>query len=583
MIIPRRFLFFSLFFILFNQPAIAKDQISHFQTVITINQDTSITTSETIYYQTDVPKHGLYRYLPLEYRRQNFKYQTVIDQIQVTDEASDPIPFTRSRDGHFLVLKIGDANVTFTGEKTYLINYRTTDALTHFADHDELYWDVTGEGWRIPVVTSQATINSSFAPIQNLVCYSGPVDTNDGLCQTTFYPDQAKVSYQKPINYQQNLTFAISLSQPNQLHFPSTSEKFIKALKANWPFIFLPLPLLITFFYWYKKGRDYLFLSPNIFDLEPNRPVKLKPLFEPDRTPLAYEPIAALTPGEAGALIDEKIDTRDIVAEIIDLARKKYLKIEPVTQKGLLFSSKDYLFTRLKPSDTSLPEHQRYLLDSLLQGAPANHLSKLKGSFMSNMTTIRDLINRRLIDRQLYTNHPNTARALGFGLVFLTHGLVFVCLLPIISFLTVAWPLILLGGSFIISSFFAWNLVQKTALGSNLALQAKGLRQTIRYGRWREQIKEKHLFIEEVLPFAVSLGVINQLAADMKDLDLQAPEYFSSPSLTQMSFGNFVSDFSTQTSSSLSYNPSSSSWSGGSGFSGGSSGGGGGGGGGGSW
>ncbi len=90
------------------------------------------------------------------------------------------------------------------------------------------------------------------------------------------------------------------------------------------------------------------------------------------------------------------------------------------------------------------------------------------------------------------------------------------------------------------------------------------------------------MFIEEVLPFAVSLGVVNQLAKQMEALNIKPPQYISSTGLTTWNTAQFVSGFSSEVASGLSYNPSSSS-SGGSGFSGGSSGGGGGGGGGGSW
>jgi len=138
----------------------------------------------------------------------------------------------------------------------------------------------------------------------------------------------------------------------------------------------------------------------------------------------------------------------------------------------------------------------------------------------------------------------------------------------------------LLGFAYLMQIPIAIRLIQlmpqKTAVGNNLWMQVRGLKQSINYGKWREIIKEKNLFIEEVLPFAVSLGVIDRLAKDMKDLDIEPPDYFhagASGSLSQ----DFVSQFNNDMNSSIAYNPSSSS-------SGGSfSGGGGGGGGGGSW
>lgn len=117
-----------------------------------------------------------------------------------------------------------------------------------------------------------------------------------------------------------------------------------------------------------------------------------------------------------------------------------------------------------------------------------------------------------------------------------------------------------------------------------MLLQARGLRETIKRGAWRQKIKEKQLFIEEILPYAVALNVINDLANDLDDLGIEPPDYVAAAgSVTGLSTSQLVTDFTQQSISTLSYNPNSKSSSSGSGFSGGSSGGGGGGGGGGSW
>ena len=40
-----------------------------------------------------------------------------------------------------------------------------------------------------------------------------------------------------------------------------------------------------------------------------------------------YEPPPDLTPGEIGALVDERVDLRDLTATVVDLAIKGYLRI----------------------------------------------------------------------------------------------------------------------------------------------------------------------------------------------------------------------------------------------------------------
>ena len=64
-----------------------------------------------------------------------------------------------------------------------------------------------------------------------------------------------------------------------------------------------------------------------------------------------YEPPKGFTPAEAGTLVDDSVDPRDITSTIVDLAVKGYLKIHEINEKGLLFHHKDYEFELLKPAE----------------------------------------------------------------------------------------------------------------------------------------------------------------------------------------------------------------------------------------
>ena len=298
---------------------------------------------------------------------------------------------------------------------------------------------------------------------------------------------------------------------------------------------------------------------------------------------MVYEPLKALTPGEAGTLLDERVDNQDVVAEIIDLARKKYLGIERVENKGFLKFGHDYLLTKFKDGPGNLPSQQEYLMKHIFNSKSEIKLSELKGTFYTHMAKVKELLYEGLTERKMFTSKPMNALGIGVALAIFLDVAVFMATISTIIFLQSGWPVLVMIGSFVVSLIFAIKMPQKTAVGTNLSLQAKGLRETIRLGKWREEIKEKHLFIEEVLPFAIAFGVIGKLAKDMQKLNIEPPRYMSGGfGHNTLAWTGFMNDFSKSASSGLSYNPSSNS-SGGSGFSGGSSGGGGGGGGGGSW
>jgi len=561
----------------------AVDKVTSFHSEITINQDTSISIKETIGYETNLQKHGIYRYIPVRYQRSGFSYTVKIKDIKITDDLGQAIPYTSFKQSGNQVFKIGDSDRTFTGEKTYIISYTTENALKRFEDLDAFYWDITGEGWQIPIEKPSTKITSPYAEITKVDCFTGPVGDNDSLCEKNFSKNEAFFHYPATINYGKNFTVAIGLDKNNKIIFPTKIELFIKWIKDNFFLFLIPLPLFIIFILWFKKGRDFIFISPNVFNLDEDKPKKLKPLFYQHRTPFVYEPLKDLTPGEAGAILDERVDNQDIVAEILDLARKKYLKIESVGEKGL-FKTQDFKFIKLKNSDNKLPEHQKYLLEGIFGRYKNKLLSKLKGKFHTKMQKAKQMINSSVADKKLFTRNARKDRILYIVLFAFLSILGFFPMVFAISATNSVLPFLIFLVQDILGFICACNIPQKTAVGTNLMLQARGLRKTIKLGKWREEIKEKHLFIEEIFPFAVSLGVVTKLARDMEKLNIRPPSYFPGYAAYHKSFGSFAKTFNSQVSSGLSFNPSSGKWSGGSGFSGGgSSGGGGGGGGGGSW
>src|SRR5205085_4199438 len=59
-----------------------------------------------------------------------------------------------------------------------------------------------------------------------------------------------------------------------------------------------------------------------------------------------YQPPEGLAPAEAGALLSERASARDVVATIVDLAVRGYLRIERVVRAD---EEPDFLLRRLRP------------------------------------------------------------------------------------------------------------------------------------------------------------------------------------------------------------------------------------------
>src|SRR5690606_36349594 len=81
----------------------------------------------------------------------------------------------------FTRIRIGDPDVFLNyGEHRYTIRYTMTRMARRFADHDEIYWNATGNYWSFPILESVATVRlPQGAVISDLAAYTGEVGSTE--------------------------------------------------------------------------------------------------------------------------------------------------------------------------------------------------------------------------------------------------------------------------------------------------------------------------------------------------------------------------------------------------------------------
>ncbi len=541
--------------------------VSNFTSRIQILRNTDIQVMETIEADFPVPKHGIYRYIPVN---------TALKIISITDENGNDYKFKVSRSGKNIVIKIGDPNRTLTGQHIYNLNYIAKYFIRRFDDHDELYWNVTGADWDVPIEKAKAIVYSSYAKFTRDVCYAGAYGTTESNCATV--PGEVEsLTFESfvPTGLGSDFTIVVGLDKNNFLQFPTKWQK----LFLNFSFWYLAVigPALVMGLVWFLKGRDQKYIGDNVYYTPDHPKSETVPLISHPHLPYVYSPIDGLTPAEAGTIIDFKIDMSDVVAEIVELARLGFLKIETVGKN-------DYKFTKTSKIITGLRKHQEYLLNAVFDPEFATDgvviMSMLKKHFYEKLTEYRKLVYQQLVKDDIFQSRPDKIVNVYTTSVFVTYG-VLLGLFEDNAKVTAPLylPIGLLFG--IVAVLIASRMPRRTSKGYGLYRQLVGLKYFVGKGKWRYEIEEKRLFLDEILPLAIALGIVGKLARDMKELGLSQPKYMGN--IYVSNFSSFNSDLGK----SLAITPSgkySSGWSsGGSGFSGGSSGGGGGGGGGGSW
>ena len=159
-------LLFTCLLVLLPLGAIADERILEFHSEIIVKADGWIQVTETITVQAEGNriKRGIYRDFPTEYfdRRGN-RYEVDFDPILVLRNDSKEDWHTRNvQRGVRVYFGSADRYIN-AGRHTYTFRYRANRMLGFFADHDELYWNVTGFEWAFPIDRARATLELDFA------------------------------------------------------------------------------------------------------------------------------------------------------------------------------------------------------------------------------------------------------------------------------------------------------------------------------------------------------------------------------------------------------------------------------------
>jgi len=512
--------------------------------------------------------NGIYRTIPVEYSAPGDLNYTLRLRIEsVTDDTGTPLRHEVDRVGDSRRVKMwvpGAEDVT----RTIVLTYRSDNALRFFEEHDELYWNVTGDQWDFPIQNVTAVVmlpedvtglrTSSFTGEQGST-EAAPVEQ----IGTTF-----TFRGTRPLGYREGLTIVVGWN-PGVIPRPTASDKAASVLLSNMILLAPILAFVAMFGLWRRFGRDP----------------------DPDSVLVRYEPPPDMTPAEAGTLMDDSADMRDITATLVDLAVRGFARIDEKSKEQLfgLFSSSDYEITLLHPEQwPQLKPHERALLQALSVHAHDDRvlLSDLKNEFYKHLPAIKKHLSRTLVDGGYYIRRPDMVRmvwavvAIAAAAGVILSGSLLANRLGISG----AAAFIAGAGTFIVVVVFGWFMPRRTASGARMHTWLRGFEEFLgRVEKDRlERLVDSPALFEKMLPYAMAFGVETNWARAFEGLATRPPSWYHTADGRAFRPNLFVADLGRMTtvaSTAMSSAPRSSSGS--SGFSGGSSGGGFGGGGGG--
>ena len=285
-----------------------------------------------------------------------------------------------------------------------------------------------------------------------------------------------------------------------------------------------------------------------------------------------YEPPDNLGPTEVGALIDFKIQPRDITAILIDLAYRGYLKIIEKEKKTLWIKGKKYFLEKKKEADGNLKDYEELLFNTIFSSKTLVEIDELKKEFSLKVVLkeIQKTVFRKLVDNRYFNRSP-----MGKLMIFLQ------VIAWIIVITSIVFRQILLGSVGLILYFGSRVLcVFLTPKGAEAKWYALGFKEYLRVAeRFRLDACTPETF-EKYLSYAIAFGVEKKWAKRFVDICKKPPDWFESSqpisTFTAVGFVNSISSMSQAVTSGVAgASPSGSSGFGGGGAAGGGGGGGG--------
>jgi hypothetical protein len=391
----RSTLIFCLLALCAAMPAAARDLVfQHFDEQIYVRADGTIDVSETIEAQFIGSWHGIYRTIPVEYSDPHgLNYTLFIEDVSATDDTGRKLKLEQNRQGRYLKFKIYVPAAEDTA-RTIILHYRVLDAIRFFADHDELYWNVTGDEWENPIelVTARVELPEGITGL-HAIAYTGIFGSHAQDAQVEVGSNYVQIRSTRRLGYREGLTAVVGFDK-GFVQPPSASDQFMRFLQSNLPLFIPVIAFFVMFWLWWTRGRD------------------------PARHAISvqYEPPDKLTPGECGTLVDNEAAMRDITATLVDLAVKGYMIIEQKDESHLLglTHSKEYIFHLKKPPGEwqSARSHEQEMLSALFDAGatPDVKLSDLQNHFYNNLPLIRDRIFNALMSDGYYLHRPDTVK-----------------------------------------------------------------------------------------------------------------------------------------------------------------------------
>ncbi len=242
----------------------AEEVINRYHSEIRVSASGEMEVTETIEVNAEGNRirHGIFRDFPLTFLDREGQTAHVDFTLLGVKRDGEDEPYKTEDIDNGIRIYAGSADFDVPeGRHVYEFRYRTDRQIRYFDDHDELYWNVTGNGWLFPIEAASADVEMP-APVtrEGVTFYTGEYGSRDKDARiVSMSGNRVSFATTRPLSQGEGLSIVIS--QPKgAIAAPGGAEQARWFLRDNLGAIIAGTGFVVVFLYyflsWSKVGRD---------------------------------------------------------------------------------------------------------------------------------------------------------------------------------------------------------------------------------------------------------------------------------------------------------------------------------------
>lgn len=394
---------------------------------------------------------------------------------------------------------------TRDASRTFIVEYTVHEGLIIDQEvGDRFFWKAVGPDHAFPIGSSTVTVHMPPGAVVD----TGVEPAIFGVDGTYEIADDGESVVFRAQNIAPNREFEVGVRFPSgfvPVEKPAWQEEYER--EQTWNDTYRPALNLATggagalllvlglggvFLLWRSSGRD-----PSVGAVP---------------TYLA-EPPSDLPPALVGTLLDEKADLQDIVATLIDLARRGAIDMQEEERKIFgLTTSKDFVYRRRSDFDEPLRGFERKLIEEVFGRKDSVKLEDLRNEFYTAIPVLQRELYKEVVSEGLFPDSPKAVRnrwmGIGIGVFVIAVGSGLCAAGAIVNRVdAILCPFVAVGIVAAALAIVGQAMPAKTRKGAEEAAKWGAFREYLRNAERYRDLSEVTEHFDQYLPYAIAFGL----------------------------------------------------------------------------